>query len=86
MSATVSDTDRLDDDGLDRKIDQLASVIAVMNTGEGPDLLAAGVYPKANPIWRNGQAGQSERILRPLPNRHDRAQLRPDFCHRFRAS
>ena len=41
MSATVADTDRLDDDGLDRKIDQPASVIPAMNTGQGPDLLVS---------------------------------------------
>jgi hypothetical protein len=41
MSATVADTDRLDDDGLDRKIDQPASVIPAMYTGQGPDLLVS---------------------------------------------
>jgi hypothetical protein len=31
----------------------------------------SGCVPEADPIRRNGQAGQSERILRPLPNNHD---------------
>jgi hypothetical protein len=34
-----ADLGRLDPQLRDRKIDQLASVIAAMNTGQGPDLL-----------------------------------------------
>ena len=37
--ARGADLGRLDPQLRDRKIDQLASVIAAMNTGQGPDLL-----------------------------------------------
>jgi hypothetical protein len=36
-----------------------------------PAMVNPGVYPKPNPIRRHGQAGQSERILRSVPNHHD---------------